>query len=141
MNQPELKEYRKLKRAGYNVNTDPTFTFNAGGSGETIQHCFGKLITAYVGLNNGYRADCEVTRETSHGTTHGEIDVLLYAPDRINRAVEIETNISEDIVADKLSRYVADSPVVDELHVIETKSLGSNVFDMRDTICSELGFY
>jgi len=140
MNQSELKEYRKLKRAGYDVNKSPTFSFNAG-AGETLIHCFGKLITAHVGLDNGYRADCEVAVESGHGTMHGEIDVLLYSPDRINRVVEVESNISEDVVADKRARYVDASPVVDEMHIIEATDLPANVYDMRDAIYTALGVY
>jgi len=139
MNSAETKEYRRLKRAGYRVNKSPTFEFNAG-AGESIIHCFGKLIAAHVGMNNGYRADCEVPVESGHHTLHGEVDVLLYAPDRINRAVEIETNISEDVKADKRARYVNGSPVVDEMHIVEATELPSNVFDMRDSLCAELGF-
>lgn len=133
MNNPERKEYRKLKTAGFDVNTRPTFTFNAGS--HSIKHAFGKLVTAHVGLEEDWRADCEVEGP------QGEIDVLWYSPDKLNLALELETNVEEDNVNEKLEKYVYSNDVVDDMHIIEVNDLPAHVFDMKDRIRTELNLY
>jgi len=53
----------------------------------------------------------------------------------------VESDATADVIADKRARYVNDSPVIDEMHVIEATELPSNVYDMRDRIQTELGLY
>jgi len=130
MNQPATKEYRRLKRAGFDLDTSPTFAFNSGS--ETIKHAFGKLITAYVGLDEGWRADCEVE------CSQGEVDVLWYAPDRLNLVIELESDKTDEVIADKRARYVDPYECIDDLHAIEVTELPPNVYDMRDRIRTKL---
>lgn len=133
MDNATLKEYRRLKRAGFDVSKHPTFQFNAGS--ETIKHAFGKLVTAYVGLDEGWHADCEVAGP------QGEIDVLWYAPDRLTLAIEIETDPTDDVIAEKRARYVKGNDVIDDLHPLTANELPANVYDMRDHVRSQLNLF
>jgi len=134
MNQPEIKEYRKLKRAGWDVDKTPQVHLNSGS--ETPAHAHAKLAVAMVGIDNGYRCSTETGHED-----HGEIDALLYAPDRINWAVELETDPTPEIVADKQRRYVESNTVIDDIQVISVGELPANLLDMHDRVVTELGLY
>jgi len=111
MNAKQISEYRRLKDAGFDVNSTPTFAFNSGS--ESIEHALSKLVVAHLVQNHGWHADCEVS------CTNGEIDVLAYSPDRLNYALEIETNPSEQTVQDKLHRYVYENDVIDDVVIID----------------------
>lgn len=133
MNGPQTKEYRRLKRAGFDLDTHPTFAFNGGS--ESIKHAFAKLVSAYVGLQNEWCVDCEVS------CPNGTMDVVWYAPDKLNLVIEVESDATDDIIADKRAQYVRPFDCIDDLHWIEVTDLHPNVFDMRDSIITELGLF
>lgn len=135
MNNTEIKEYRRLKQAGWQVDKTPSIRMN-GGSTESLPHLAAKTCTAYVAREYGYLVSTETVHET-----HGEIDVLAYAPDRLNYALEVETEPTADVVADKKARYVDSNEVIDEIQVIAVDELPRHLYDMRDRIQTKLGFF
>jgi RecB family endonuclease NucS len=106
-----ISEYRRLKRAGFDVNSTPTFQFSNGS--ETVEHAMSKLVVAHLVQNHGWMADCEVS------CPDGEIDVLAYSEDRLNYALEVETNPATDIAETKLQKYVKGNSVVDDVVIID----------------------
>lgn len=136
MDDKYIREYRDLRRAGWLVEKSPAVRFNAGGESESVGHIVSKTLTAKCCLQNGYMVDTEVTSDRGHG----EIDVLAYSPDRINYAVELETNPDGGVVNDKKARYVDSNDVIGEIVVIEVASLPAHTLDMRDRILTNLGF-
>jgi len=125
MNNQHRKEYRRIKREGFDLNSTPTFEFSNGN--ESIDHALSKLVVAHLVQKHGWKADCEVPCE------HGEIDVLAYAPDRQNYALEIETNPDEETTQDKLKRYVYSNDVIDDVVIID-------ISDVPDTFSFMEGF-
>jgi len=134
MNTDYIPEYRRLKDAGWQVDKTPSIALNAGT--ESIEHLAAKACTAHVARN----ADYLVSTETTH-PDFGEIDCLLYHPDRLNYAVEVERDISDDVITDKKHRYVDSTPVIDEIVVISVDELPTHLYDMRDRIQTKLGFF
>ncbi len=136
MNKEYISEYRRLKDAGWQVSKEPAVRFNAGGESETVGHIVAKTVAAKVLLQNGWMVDTEVEHPE-----HGEIDVLCYAEDKINYAVELQTECSDAIKQDKLDRYVHSNDVIEDMQMIDVGSLPAHCLDMRDRIITELGLY
>jgi len=133
MNKTFIPEYRRLKHAGWDVSKQPAVRFNAFGESETIGHIVSKTLVAKVCLNHGYMIDTEVQH-----SDFGEIDVVAYAPDRINWALELETTIQDDVIQDKLERYVYSTDAIEDMQVLDVSSLPAHHTEMRDTIIAEL---
>jgi len=95
-----------LKKAGWKVPKRDAVAFN-GGTSESAAHFFAKCAVAFVLKQDGYRVASEVEGPT------GEIDVVGYGTEDEPIAVEVETNPSEEVVQDKLSRYVHGQPFRD----------------------------
>jgi hypothetical protein len=111
--------------------------WNAGGESETLKHMTVKQLAATTCLRNGYSIDTEVGHEK---TERGEIDVLGYATDRLNWAIEVETCAYEDILAEKQQKYVAESHYIDEMQVIELETLPDDIESIYEAVRRQLGF-
>jgi len=134
MQQEYIQEYRRLKDSGWDVSKEPAVRFNSGS--ESIGHIVAKTVSAKVLIQNGWMVDTEVEHPQN-----GEIDVLAYAPDKINYAVELENEPTEDIKQDKLERYVYSNEGIEDMQMIDVGSLPAHCLDMRDRIITELGLY
>ena len=134
MENKNIQELRTLQDAGWQVDSSPAVRFNGGSEG--TPHFASKALTAHVARKRGYCVDTEVEHER-----HGEIDVLLYSHDRLNIAVELENDPTDDDLQDKKERYVDSNAVIEDIIMINVGSLPANVLDMRDRICTELGLY
>jgi hypothetical protein len=135
MNTDYIPEYRRLKNAGWDVSKKPAVRFNAGGSAETVGHIVAKTLTAKLCLENGYMIDTEVEHPN-----YGEIDVLCYHPERLNWAIELETEPDEETKQDKIERYVYGTEPINDLCLVDVSSLPAHCLDMRDRLLTKLDF-
>jgi Holliday junction resolvase-like predicted endonuclease len=109
MNKRTHREYehrKALRGAGWDVQQEDMVAFNSGS--ETLDHYRSKTLAAWVLKKEGYRVASEVTKDGV-----GEIDVIAYGTEDPPIAVECETDISDDVVRDKLERYVQNEPYRD----------------------------
>ena len=115
MNKDNWQEYRALHNNGWNVNKHNQIRPNSGS--ETVKHLVAKSLVAHAGLELGYKVDSEVSH--SH---RGEVDILLFGnPDRLTLAVECETSPTDEIVQDKVDRYVSGTCIDDHVLVNVTE--------------------
>jgi len=97
-------------------------------------HAVAKMLAGFAGSQAGYRVSSEVTH-----TGRGEIDVLLWGhEDRLTLAVECETSPTDEIVEDKVDRYVRDTPI-DDLALINVTELPDSIMDSYASVCEVLG--
>ena len=127
--------YRRIKRAGWQLHKEPAVRFNASGASETVGHIVSKTLVAKLCLQNGWMVDTEVEH-----AEYGEIDVLAYAPDRLNWAIELETDPTEATRQDKLERYVYSTEPINDLCVVDVSILPAHALEMRNRLIDELGF-
>jgi len=120
----EYRHRHVLRRNGWDVPKTDAVAFNSGS--ETPEHYFAKCVVAYVLKDQGYRIATEVEKEGV-----GEIDVIAYGTEDEPIAVEVETNPSDEVVKDKLSRYVQGEPYRDMflLNVDEMPATWSEAID------------
>lgn len=104
-------EHRKiLKDAGWEISQRDAVAFNSGS--ETFEHFMAKAALAWSLKQQGYRIGSEVAKDSA-----GEVDVAAYGLDDPPVAVECERSMTEDVMADKLARYVDGEPFRDMLPV------------------------
>jgi len=131
--QQERTARRQFKNHGWDVPKTDSIEFNSGS--ETVKHCIAKTLAAHAGKQAGYR----VASEVAHSGERGEIDVLLYAhPERLTLAVEAEVSPTDDVVQDKVERYVHNTPV-DDLALLNVNSLSSDYLDAYGEVKEVLG--
>jgi hypothetical protein len=109
MNKRTRQEYdhrTTLRDAGWAVSQQDMVAFNSGS--ETLDHYCAKALAAWVLKQEGYRVGSEVEKDGV-----GEIDVIGYGTDDPPIAVECETDISDEVIRDKLERYVWGEPFRD----------------------------
>lgn len=122
------EEYQNIQRYGWELQRQNQVRLNSGS--ETVKHCVAKMLAAHAGHQAGYRVASEVRHEQ-----RGEIDVLLYGHDeRITLAVECETSPTDDVIEDKVDRYIRNSPIED-IAVINVTQLPT---DMHEAYCDVL---
>lgn len=116
----EYKDRHALRNAGWDVSQTDKIAFNGGE--ESPEHLFLKAGAAYhLKQTLDYRVDSEVSMPA------GDVDVLAYGhPDRNPIVVEVETNATEEVVEDKLQRYIRGEPPRD-MFVLDPTQLESNV--------------
>lgn len=122
MNKDNWQEYRELHNNGWNVNKHNQIRPNSGS--ETVKHLVAKALVAHAGLELGYKVDSEVSH--SH---RGEVDILLFGnPDRLMLAVECETSPTDEVIQDKVDRYVKNTPI-DDLVLVNVTELPTDMLD------------
>jgi len=95
---------KELQRAGWGF--DKSHRYNDGSS--TVAHATCKNLAGhYLEHEHGYHVGFEVEHES-----RGEVDVIGVRENDII-AVEAETSPTQDVVDDKLSRYVEGTPIRD----------------------------
>jgi hypothetical protein len=123
------KTRRRLQDHDWNVHKGDSIGFNAGS--ETLKHLYAKAVVGWYLKQHGYRIDSEVTMPD------GEVDILAYRGDDI-LVVECETSPLEDVIKDKLDRYVYGQPPRD-LFVINVNELPTDVLDAQGYVKDVIG--
>jgi len=132
MKTKQWSEYRALKDAGWQVQKNNQVRMNGGS--ESKEHLLAKSMVAHAGHEAGYRVSSEVSHDS-----RGEIDILLFGCDsRISLAVECEKDVQDDVVEDKVDRYVRGTPI-DDIAVISVDSLSENMTEAYEEIKTVLG--
>lgn len=118
-----------LRHNGWEIQKRDAVEFNHGS--ETLRHATAKLLAAWCLRQKAYRVDTEVSHYS-----RGAIDVLGYAGTRIV-AVELETSPTEEIIEDKLNRYVSGTPI-NEMFLINISEMPENILDAYEWIEDQL---
>jgi len=130
-------QLRELQDNGWNLNNPGRVPKNhiAYNDGmETTTHRVLKAIAGGVLVDKGFRVAGEVSHEQ-----RGEIDVVGYGHEsRQPIAVEVEHSPSEDVIRDKLSRYVDATPIR-EMFVVDPDAHALPVMQSYEQIKHELG--
>lgn len=127
--QQEFRQRQVLKEAGWSVSQTDSIEFNAGS--ESYEHFLTKSIVAYEMKKRGFRVASEVEGPG------GEVDLVFYGTEDHPLAIEVEKNITEEVIQDKLERYVYGEPFRDML-VIDVDELPENIDEARTWIRGEL---
>lgn len=104
--QLEYEHRSTLRDAGWDVPQEDMVAFNSGS--ESLDHYRCKCLAAWILKEEGYRVGSEIEKEGV-----GEIDVIGYGTEDDPIAIECETDISDDVIKDKLERYVWNEPYRD----------------------------
>lgn len=126
----EYSHRRELQDCNFKLQKRDAVAFNSGS--ETLKHAVAKLISAWYLKKKGYRVDTEVEMP------NGEIDVVGYAKEGAAIAVECETSPTEDIISDKLERYVHGQPIR-ECFIINVSEMPTDMLDALGYIQEEIG--
>jgi len=131
-------EYRALLDSGVKVDDENIgVRYNAAGKSETIPHSSTKNLVAHVALQNGYKVDSEVEVSKNHETI-GDIDVLIWHPERLTYAVEVETSPAEGVVSEKMEKYV-DGTAVDDIQLLNLTDRPEKTLEAAHWVADELG--
>lgn len=95
------KTLRELQSAGWDARKETSISFNSGS--ETLAHAQCKFLTGWCYHERGFRVNSEVEMDK------GEVDILAYNAEE-SIVVECETSPTDDVVSDKINRYVFDQP-------------------------------
>jgi len=114
--QAKYSDLRTLQNAGWTIHTKRNHVVPNDGS-ESDAHLLFKTAALQVLTDADYRVASEVEHDE-----RGEVDILGYGhPEREIIAIEIERNSDSQIIADKLERYVAGTPM-SECYVVDPTS-------------------
>lgn len=127
--QQEFRQRQVLKEAGWSVSQTDSIEFNAGS--ESYEHFVTKSIVAYEMKNRGFRVASEVEGPG------GEIDLVFYGTEDHPLAIEVEKDITEEIIQDKLERYVYDEPFRDMI-TIDVDELPDDLQKAREWVQNQL---
>ncbi|MDL0127041.1 hypothetical protein [Halobacterium salinarum] len=119
-----------LQDAGWQLRKRDAVAFNGGS--ETDAHLLAKTLVAAVLRDQGYRIDTEVEKDDV-----GEIDVVAYGGEGPPFAVEVETNPTQEVISDKLSRYYEGEPYRD-VFVIDPSEMPDSISGAREFVEGEL---
>lgn len=130
MDKHQYEPYRCLQDHGVEVPKTRQPPMNAGGKSETTVHYVAKQLVAFVGAQNyGYMTAVEVE------TPNGQIDCLLWGHnERLTYAVEIESSPIEEVVSDKLDRYVHQIGPIDDMVLINANNIPMDMVEAKDHI-------
>jgi len=128
-----LSEYRRLKRAGIEVESPGGFEFHPS---EDYTHAVSKLIVARTVQEQGWKADCEVEIQNQ-----GKADVVAYAPDKLNYAIEVETIPDSDVREKKLDQYVYSNDGIDDMILVNITEVPQALPDLRDYLAEEVDLW
>lgn len=95
-----------LTSNGWSVSKRDSVAFNSGS--ETLAHATAKLAIAWVYKQQGYRVSSECAKDGV-----GEIDLVVYGTEDPPLAIEVERNMTDEVIRDKISRYVDGEPYRD----------------------------
>jgi hypothetical protein len=125
----EYADRTELEKCGWNVTK--ASKYNSGS--ETLQHSMCKnLVGHYLTHIKGRNVCFEATH-----AERGEIDVLAWGGDDAPIAVECETSPVEDVVKDKIERYVHGTPIR-ECFVLNVNNMPTDIHEAYAWIESQL---
>lgn len=115
----EYKDRTALQRAGWDVSKGDSIRFNAArGGSETVAHFVCKALAGYVLAERGWRIDSEVEMPG------GEVDILAYGTAEKPLVVEVETDVTQTVIDEKLDQYWKDEPIRDVFFLDPTEMPG-----------------
>ena len=121
---------KELANAGWNVQKQDAVKFNGGV--ESLAHANLKLVVAwYLKQECGYRVDTEVEMDG------GEVDVVAWKADDII-IVECETSPTQEVISDKIDRYVKDQPPR-ECWILNVNNAPANIHECYAWVADEIG--
>jgi len=126
----EFDDRKRLQDAGWKVRQRDAVAFNSGSENPTHYLC--KALVAQVLKARGFRIDTEVAKESA-----GEIDVVAYGKDDAPTVIEVETDPTEAVIQDKLTRYYEDEPFR-EVFVIDPTEMPESLFEARNWVSEQL---
>jgi len=128
----EFKHRRELQDSGWKVTQRDAVAFNSGS--ETARHAVCKMLVAhYLKHEQGFRVDSEVEHKD-----RGEIDIVAYGSSGEPAfAVECEHSPTEDVVQDKLERYVENTPFR-ECFVLNVGEMPSEIMEAYSWVGEQL---
>lgn len=127
----EYTSRRAIQDAGWRIGQEDKVAFNSGS--ETVRHATCKLLVGhYLKHEKGYRIDSEVEHED-----RGEIDIAAYALEGAPIAVECETSPTEEVIKDKLERYVYGT-IFRECHVVNVTEMPDNIMEAYEWVSNQL---
>jgi len=123
---------RTLKQAGWEIDRYDSVKFNSGS--ETAKHMHAKMAGAHILKNAGYRVDTEVVHPE-----RGEVDLAAIPTKESQKpyVIEFETSPTPSTAADKVERYVENTPFV-ECYIVNLAEVGTDVIEMRKDIQMQL---
>lgn len=125
----EYRARRELQDCDIRVRQDDSVEFNSGS--ETQKHYLAKCAAAWVLHERGYRLNSEVV------IPNGEIDIIGYnGPDNDCIAVETETSPTEDVVTEKLDKYLI-GPIRD-VFIINVNEVPTDFIEAVEYIRNEI---
>jgi len=126
----EYEARTTLQKAGWDVQKQDSVKFNGGS--ETRSHAHAKLTVAwYLKYECGFRVDTEVEMGD------GEVDVVAWEEDDIV-VVEVETSPTDDVVKDKIGRYVKGQPPR-ECWLLNVGEIPSDIHEAYEHIANKIG--
>lgn len=126
----EFSQRRELQSAGWRVEQSDKIEFNHGS--ETAKHIQTKVAAAIVLQEKGYRIDSEV--EMGSGT----VDLLGYGrEDGDVIVVEAETSPTEEVIEDKIERYIYNEPPR-ECYVLNTNDIPTDFIQSIEWVREQL---
>lgn len=125
----EYRARRELQDCDIRVRQDDSVEFNSGS--ETQKHYLAKCAAAWVLKERGYRLNSEVV------VPDGEIDIIGYnGPDNDCIAVECETSPTDEVISDKVGRYLI-GPIRD-IFVINVGEVPTDFLEAVEYIRGEI---
>lgn len=107
----EYDHRQTIKNEGWGLNQRDSIAFNGGKDTESLQHFLAKAAIGWVLKQEGFRVSSEVEGPT------GIIDIVAYGTEDVPVAVEVERDLKDDVMQDKLERYCRSQPFRDVLPV------------------------
>lgn len=100
MNSKDHAQLRRIQGAGWDATKTDEVRFNSGS--ETLKHFVLKSVVAKLLVDRGFKVSSEVVHDT-----RGEIDIVCHGePGYAPWCVEVETHATDDVIQDKIKRYV-----------------------------------
>lgn len=125
----EYADRTELSKCGWNVTK--ASRYNSGS--ETLAHAVCKVLVGHYLTHIKGRNVCF---EATHGE-RGEIDVLAWGNEDTPIAVECETSPTDDVINDKIDRYVKGTPIR-ECFVLNPNEMPENYFKAFEWIENQL---
>ena len=126
----EYSQRKELQSANWRVEKADKIEFNHGS--ETNKHIQTKVAAAIVLQERGYRIDSEVEMEG------GTVDLLGYGRDDGDViVVECETSPTEDVISDKIERYIYNQPPR-ECYVLDTNETPTDFIESIEWMRNQL---
>jgi RecB family endonuclease NucS len=127
----EYRARRDIQDAGWRIEQQDKVAWNSGS--ETARHMVCKTLAGhYLKHEQGYR----IVSEVEH-SDRGEIDIVAYSLDGAPIAIECETSPTDEVVQDKVDRYVHGT-IFRDVFVINVSEMPENIMDAYSWVSEQL---